>query len=199
MYKFIETTPIHRPNPPEYATYSQYREILKVDFNKRCAYCNDSHKYRIRSFAIDHFVPRKPLNFETTIPSNQYDNLIYCCSYCNRAKWNKWPTNDENIENDGEIGFIKPTNEIYKTLFFRNSNGRIIPIENNKLALYLKDELMLWHPIHSLMWKFEKLLSLNTQVKAKIGTTNSEELKELHYKLMDEILVVMENIFENND
>src|SRR5665647_1039240 len=100
MYKFIEVTPKHRDNPPVYKNYSQYREILKVDFNFRCAYCNDHHGYRITSFAIDHFVPRTPDGFTSTIPHNQFDNLIYSCSYCNRAKWNKWPTNDQLTHND---------------------------------------------------------------------------------------------------
>lgn len=199
MYTFIEKTPKHRLNPPTYAKYSQYKDILIVDFGKRCAYCNDTNKYRVRSFAIDHFIPQKPLNFKPKTPQNQYDNLIYCCSYCNRAKWNKWPTNNETIENDGNIGFMKPTNDEYKNLFFRNSNGRIIPIENNNLSLHLKDELMLWHPIHSLMWRIEKLIILNNKVRKKIELTGNQELKDLHYILKDEIIDIFETIFELND
>lgn len=199
MYTFIEVTPKHRPNPPTYATYPQYKDYLIVDFKKRCAYCNDTNKYRVRSFAIDHFIPQKPLNFTPKTPANQYDNLIYCCSYCNRAKWNKWPTDDEAIENDGNVGFVKPTKDEYKDLFFRNANGRIIPIENNNLSLYLKDELMLWHPIHSLMWRIEKLIILNKKVKEKIELTGNKELKDLHYILKDEIIDIFENIFELND
>jgi len=199
MYNFKEETPKHRKNPPIYATYSQYKDILRIDFNHRCAYCDDNHKYRVRSFAIDHFVPCTPKNFTPTIPKNKYENLIYSCSYCNRAKWDKWPTNDENIENDGLVGFVKPTNDNYKNLFFRNSNGRIIPIDDNPLALYLKNELLLWHPIHSLMWKIEKLLKLNTEVKLKIEKTQNGELIKLHYQLQGEIIGIFENIFETND
>ena len=125
MYDFIKETPKHRDNPPIYASYSQYRDILLVDFKKRCAYCNDNHNYRIRSFAIDHFVPCTPKNFVPTIPKNRYDNLIYSCSYCNRAKWDKWPTNDENIPNQNNKGFVDPTLEIYDTHLYRTNSGSI--------------------------------------------------------------------------
>ncbi len=199
MYNFIKETPKHRTNPPIYATYSQYRDLLCIDFKKRCAYCNDNHNYRIRSFAIDHFVPCTPKNFTPTIPKNQYDNLIYSCSYCNRAKWDKWPTNDENIENDGSVGFLKPTNDNYKNLFFRNANGRIIPIAGNPLAVHLKDELMLWHPIHSLMWRIEKLMILEEKVDLKLKEINNQELSNIHNKITKEITDIFRQIFSTND
>jgi uncharacterized protein (TIGR02646 family) len=199
MYEFIEITPKHRPNPPVYANYAQYKNLLIEDFKKRCAYCNDLNKYRIKSFAIDHFIPQKPENFKPNLPPNQYDNLIYCCSYCNRAKWNKWPTNDESVENDGNVGFIKPTKDEYKSLFFRNSNGRIIPIENNNLAVYLKDELMLWHPIHSLMWRIEKLMDLEEKVDLKLKKIKNEELSSIHYEITKEITDIFRQIYSSND
>ena len=199
MYIFIEETPKHRANPPIYSTYSQYRDILSVDFKKRCAYCNDNHNYRIRSFAIDHFVPCTPQHFTPTIPKNKYDNLIYSCSYCNRAKWDKWPTNDENIENDGSVGFLKPTNDDYKNLFFRNPNGRIIPVAGNTLAIHLKDELMLWHPIHSLMWRIEKLMDLEVKVDLKLKEINNQELSIIHNKITKEITDIFRQIFSTND
>lgn len=199
MYNFIEETPKHRANPPIYATYSQYRDLLRIDFKRRCAYCNDNHNYRIRSFAIDHFVPCTPKNFTPTIPKNKYDNLIYSCSYCNRSKWDKWPTNDENMENDGSVGFLKPTNDNYKNLFFRNANGRIIPIAGNPLALHLKDELMLWHPIHSLMWKIEKLMDLEERVDLKLKEINNQDLSNIHNKITKEITDIFRQIFSTND
>ena len=175
------------------------QDILSVDFKKRCAYCNDNHNYRIRSFAIDHFVPCTPKNFTPTIPKNKYDNLIYSCSYCNRAKWDKWPTNDENIENDGSVGFLKPTNDDYKNLFFRNPNGRIIPVAGNTLAIHLKDELMLWHPIHSLMWRIEKLMDLEVKVDLKLKEINNQELSIIHNKITKEITDIFRQIFSTND
>jgi uncharacterized protein (TIGR02646 family) len=199
MYSFIEVTPVHRTNAPTYAKYTQYRNLLKEDFKKRCAYCNDLDKYRIRSFAIDHFVPRTPLNFVTTIPANKYDNLIYCCSFCNRAKWNKWPTNEESRENDGNIGFMKPTNEDYKNLFFRNYSGRIIPKANSNLALHLKNELLLWHPIHSLMWRIEKLMALEEQISQKLQKIDNDEIKSIHYRITKEITDISRKIFDTND
>jgi hypothetical protein len=199
MYDFIKETPKHRLNPPIYATYSQYRDLLRADFKKRCAYCNDNHRYRIRSFTIDHFVPCKPKKFTHSIPKNKYENLIYSCSYCNRAKWNKWPTNDEAIENDGNVGFVKPTKDEYKNLFFRNVSGRIIPITDNPLALHLKNELMLWHPIHSLMWRIEKLMDLEEKVDIKLKKINNAELLNIHNKITKEITDIFRQIFSTND
>lgn len=201
MYDFIEETPTHRNNPPTYASYTQYRDLLKDDFKKRCAYCNDSHSYRVRSFAIDHFVPQKPKNFITTIPSNKYDNLIYSCSYCNRAKWNKWPTDDEKKDNDGKVGFVKPTDKTYKKMFFRNASGRIIPEKGDTmdLAIHIKDELMLWHPIHSLMWKIEKLMDLEEKIDKKLKEIKNEELSKIHNLITKEITDISRKIFSSND
>ena len=198
-YPFVEKTPTHRLNPPVYASYSQYRNLLISDFNKRCAYCNDSHRYRIRSFAIDHFVPKIPENCISTIPHNKYDNLIYSCPYCNRAKWNKWPTNDDSVHNNGIIGFVKPTDPIYKSMFIRSREGRIIPIENNSLAIYIKNELMLWNPIHSLMWKIEKLMNLDLKVRLKLSEINNEELLRLHYMITNEVTSIFRFITDFND
>ncbi|KAF2082011.1 HNH endonuclease [Flavobacterium sharifuzzamanii] len=199
MYTFIDVTPAHRADAPVYAKYTQYKKILKEDFKRRCAYCHDLDNYRIRSFAIDHFVPRKPINFVTTIPPNKYENLIYSCSYCNRAKWNKWPTDKEDEENNGSIGFIKPTNTAYKDLFFRNPNGRIIPVANNILAVHIKDELLLWHPIHSLMWRIEKLMKLEEKVRSKLQAINNDELNAIHHRITTEITDIARMIFHTND
>jgi hypothetical protein len=43
------------------------------------------------NFQIDHFRPRKL--FPELI--NEYDNLCYACHFCNRAKWETWPSNEQ--------------------------------------------------------------------------------------------------------
>lgn len=199
MIDFYSETPKHRLTFPTYARYSQYKTILREDFKKRCAYCCDLDKYRISNFAIDHFVPRNPDGCISNIPDNQYDNLIYSCSYCNRAKWNKWPTLDIAIENDGIQGFLKPTNDEYKNLFYRTDKGKIVPRNNNPLGRYIWDELKLWFPIHSLMWRIERLMELDKRIRIQLKKDNNDELKNVHYEITDEITLICSEIFENNE
>ncbi len=199
MYEFRTKTPAHSPSVPKYSSYSQYRTILRDDFNKRCAYCDDTEQYRIRSFAIDHFIPQTPKNFVPVTKSNEYTNLIYACSYCNRAKWDKWPTDDENYPNNGSIGFVKPTDKAYDKLFYRNPYGRIIPVQDNDLAIYIKNELLLWHPIHALMWKIEKLMALEKQVGERLEEKHNDELCKMHYEITKQITKIFRDIFLNND
>jgi uncharacterized protein (TIGR02646 family) len=196
MYKFRLKTPCHRSSYPSYANYSQYRSILKEDFNDRCAYCDDTEKYSKRSFAIDHFIPQTPKNFVPATKSNYYENLIYSCSYCNRAKWDKWPTDDENKPNNGTIGFVKPTSDDYDNLFFRNPQGRIIPVEGNVLAIHIKNELFLWLPVHALMWRIEKLMDLEEKVDAKLKLKDNKELMEMHNQINKQIVDVFREIFK---
>lgn len=67
------------------ANYNAYKTFLAEDFNHRCGYtdCSDYWFGGKRTFQIDHFKP------ESKYPElkNEYSNLVYCCSYVNRAKW----------------------------------------------------------------------------------------------------------------
>lgn len=199
MHEFKESIPkFHRDDYPIYSHYSMYRTILKDDFDNRCAYCHDTEKYSIRSFAIDHFVPQKPKYFIPSIKPNDYNNLIYSCSYCNRAKWDKWPTNIESEPNNGLIGFVKPTEKRYTKLFYRNLKGRIIPNTGVDFALakHIKDELLLWHPIHSLMWKIEKLMDLEEKVDSKLKEIHNDDLSKMHSQITKQITDVFREIFK---
>ncbi|KNB62256.1 HNH endonuclease [Chryseobacterium sp. Hurlbut01] len=197
--EFYSTTHSHRDKYPVYAKYSQYKKILREDFNKRCGYCCDLDKYKISYYAIDHYVPRNPEGCISTIPDTQYENLIYCCSYCNRAKWNKWPTFDTNIENDGKVGFVKPTNPLYRTLFSRTAGGKILPIKNNPLSNYIWKELNLSLPIHALMWRIERLMILEEKISMKLQNGKDEELEKQHYQITKETTKIFRDIFDTND
>ncbi|MCT4327740.1 HNH endonuclease [Elizabethkingia anophelis] len=196
---YFEDAPKHRDTYPQYATYNQYRPILREDFNKRCAYCRDLDQYKISNFSIDHYVPRNPKGCVSTIPDNQYDNLIYACSYCNRAKWNKWPTMDTSIENDGNIGFLKPTSNEYRNLFYRTRDGKIFPKPDTPLASYIWEELKLWFPIHSLMWRIEKLMELDDKINKRLESSPNDELEKIHYEITKAIVKICKDIFKHND
>lgn len=192
-------TPKHQIDRKECENYSSYLKTLKRDFNKRCGYCNDLDSHKIRSFTIDHFVPQNPKDFTHNIKPNNYFNLIYSCNYCNSAKSNKFPTKNPNIHNDGKIGFIKPTEDLYNNLFWRDGSGSIYPSEGNMLASHIVNELNLRNPIHSLMWRFERILALEEAVRVKLETNNDNDLIKLHYNLMSEVIEIVKYIFSTND
>lgn len=145
--KFRDNTPLRRTNQRKYTNYRAYKPSLKVDFCSRCGYCDDSDRFSDVPFHIDHFVPRDILK---TIAENDYSNLVYACSRCNRAKWNKWPTCDENIHNNGKEGFIDPCNPEYDQQFERNERGEIIP--TSQLGDWMWKELDLGNAAHRIIW-----------------------------------------------
>lgn len=204
MYTFRQLTPKRRANRDECKNYNSYHKTLREDFNKRCGYCDDLDKLRIRSFTIDHFIPQNPNGFSHTVSSNYYYNLVYSCRYCNSSKTNKWPTKDPAKHNNGLEGFVEPTTEEYTKLFQRSVVGKIIPIDpGNDLANYIIEELKLWLPIHEKMWKLEKIKSLHIQIKDKLNNIADSDLKSqlerLHYLILKELLDIQESIFVENE
>jgi hypothetical protein len=203
MYSFRDVTPKRRENRDECELYTSYRKTLREDFLYRCGYCNDSDKFRIRSFTIDHFVPQNPKGFTHSIQPNYYYNLVYSCRYCNSSKTNKWPSLDSTIHNDGSIGFVEPTHSDYTNMYKRDGDGKIIPNDaNNLLAKHIIDELNLWLPIHQLMWKLERIVKLELETKEKLEQIQDEDLKkgmqEIHYSILKELQNIQENIFAEN-
>lgn len=203
MPEFRDFTPQRRQNRDVCTHYRSYQKTLREDFKKRCGYCNDIDKQRIRSYTIDHFVPQNPKDFTHNIASNDYYNLVYACHYCNSAKSNKWPTLDANVPNDGIVGFIEPTEIEYAQIFSRTSSGKIVPKEPSALADYIIEHLELWYPIHERMWKLEKVLGLHHEIQDRLRkTTNAalqQILKEAHYEILIEIVEIQSSVFVEND
>lgn len=165
--KFRDRTPSRRIGQRKYADYHAYREPLKADFHACCGYCNDSERFSDVPYQIDHFVPKDAMK---TIADNDYDNLVYACRRCNRAKWNKWPSGDENIHNDGVIGFVDPCDPEYDRQFERNDRGEIIP--TTLLGSWMWKELDLGNAAHRIVWMLSQIrdeidaISQNTQASA---------------------------------
>ena len=61
MIKFRNKKPTRTSPKKILKDYKQYREQLSLDFNHRCAYCDDYDNIRNSSFEIDHFIPQKYL------------------------------------------------------------------------------------------------------------------------------------------
>lgn len=196
MPKFREKVPKHRRNRKPCKHYSSYKKTLGEDFYLRCGYCNDLDKNRIRSYVIDHFVPQKPDGFIHNIPANRYKNLVYACSWCNRAKSNIWPTKNAKLHNDGKVGFILPTTKAYSDLFERDLNGTITLKNNTPLAKYIYDTLNLGLPLHSLNWKFERMLLQEDKLKVLYNTSKDAAIKKEIDDLRNLRLTIMDTILE---
>lgn len=200
---FRNITPARRLNRKVCEKYSSYLKTLRSDFSFRCGYCNDADRFRIRSFTIDHFVPRNPSGWTHSILDNHYYNLVYSCRHCNSAKTNKWPTEDATIHHNGIIGFIDPCEGSYSDLFERKDSGQIVAQDpTNPLAAWILIELNLWFPIHERMWKLEKIKTESERLKSLLSNMNDGTLKEsiqkVHYEILQNLDEVQSAIFMEN-
>lgn len=88
------TKRIRKHNPEPVNHYSEYRELLREDFEHSCAYCNitETEVGNLSLFHIDHYRPQKNKlfpNFKAL--EKTYSNLYYSCFDCNKHKSNFWP------------------------------------------------------------------------------------------------------------
>lgn len=79
-------------NIPVFTNYRSYKPYLRIDFARRCAYCEttEASGSGITAFGVDHFRPRKLFPELDCV----YPNLYYCCNDCNRYKGAAWPHYD---------------------------------------------------------------------------------------------------------
>lgn len=97
-YKNFRDFRIKRTCNETFDNYEKYKPYLAKDFHNRCAYCNTKEDTLIGAdFAVDHYVPRKifediDMGFETN-----YDNLMYACPKCNRAKSSKYERRQKEL------------------------------------------------------------------------------------------------------
>ena len=101
-YPFRTITPA-RTYTGHRTDYHDYKDKLADDFNHRCGYtdCQDHWFGGSRTFQIDHLRPWSKYPNEKT----DYRNLVYCCSYVNRAKWDDdSPNYLDPCDNDYNIG-----------------------------------------------------------------------------------------------
>ncbi len=102
-----------RPNPPIYTDYRAYKPLLREDFKHLCAYCllhegQEGLGGGYQSFQIDHFRPVKVFPDLIAV----YNNLCYACRWCNRAKWQTWPSEEQEAS---QYRFVDPCAEdLYK-------------------------------------------------------------------------------------
>lgn len=141
IYPFRKQTPVRSLNK-NHTDYHQYKESLAQDFHHRCGYtdCSDHWFGGIRSFQIDHFLPVSKYPER----KSDYNNLVYCCSYVNRAKWN-----------DDNPLFLDPCIHDYNEHFGRNKEGFIFGKTEN--GQYMVNKLQLSLARYAIIWNLDQL------------------------------------------
>lgn len=145
-----------RSRPAQSRSYRAYKAQLQQDFRKRCGYCDDSDTYvggRAGSH-IDHFAPK------SRFPAleNEYENLVYACPFCNRAKSNKWVGGDAAVPNDGTRGFVDPCGPELDGHLERSQHGAIVG--TTPLGRYLVGNLDLRLARHQYIWQMGRMETL---------------------------------------
>lgn len=192
MTVFREHTPKRRENKKNVAKYQDHKANLKEDFQNRCGYCNDIDTWRNIWFEIDHFVPKPQL---LKISEKDYSNLVYSCRSCNNAKRSKWPTNDEQIHNQKNKGFIDPCDDKYNEHFDRNAEGQIT--YNNDLGEWMYNALKLYKPQHEIIWKIDKLdLMINEIKQMQVTNLNNTDLIDNLIKVYDNFYKYLHQLYD---
>jgi hypothetical protein len=69
-------------------TDDERRAEVRIHYDERCGYCGVHETEAATELEIDHFQPRSAGG------SDAIDNLVYCCTTCNRFKGDFWPKSD---------------------------------------------------------------------------------------------------------
>lgn len=166
--------------------YRDYKEELRADFGSRCGYCDAFDEYfgGAPGSHIDHFAPKSKFpKLETT-----YDNLVYSCPFCNRAKSNKWIGNDHSVPNNGSRGFVDPCSTEFDQHLARDETGGIVPL--TPLGEYMVSNLNMRLIRHRFIWQAQRL----DQLAEKL-----EELRPVvknNHPLYSELLESLADIFQ---
>lgn len=180
MQVFRDHTPKRRNIVRDVQTHRDHKDDLKIDFLSRCGYCNSSDSWKITYFEVDHFIPEAILTKKT---ATDYSNLVYSCRSCNNAKRKKWPTNDENVSNRNNEGFVDPCDDDYRKQFVRKDNGEIL--FNTRLGEWMYYALKLHKPQHQVIWNLEQLEPIVAEIKAIASLVDiPEQIKDMIIKVL---------------
>lgn len=168
---------IHRNCDKEYKDYHDYRPYLQKDFAHRCCYCNlHEDTIGVLSFQIDHFIPRKEFEGKRDELKTQYDNLMFTCPKCNRAKSNQYEGDITTPEIENRL-FYNPDLVDYNLIFYRDELGGIASDDPKGRAMI--NQLKLYRPIHNYAWILEKYDDLIKRLDKKIETVTGESKQRL--------------------
>lgn len=185
-------TPIRRSITRVVKTWGDHKSDLKIDFDSHCAYCGSFDGYRNTYYEVDHFVPKSFFEPLGNIGLTQYDNLVYSCRFCNRNKWDKWPSQSETIYSINNEGFVDPCTPDYDKHLYRTRDGAIMwitPLGKWMHSTAFKfDERergikLLWN-LNRLRLVMKRLISIrnNYEEESKEYISINEKLKEYSLK-----------------
>jgi len=166
---FRNTTPERKYSGRELVDYRGYKDILANDFKSRCGYtsCLDFWFGGKTNFQIDHIKPKsKYPELERT-----YNNLVYSCSYVNRAK-----SDDDGI-------YLDPVDVDYNLHFYRDKLGNIYPREDSAAAKYMYIKLKLYLKRYSIIWMLDELEQRMFQLQEIIEESDNLKAKELFIQI----------------
>jgi uncharacterized protein (TIGR02646 family) len=134
----------HTPPP---ATFSAYRDCLRLEFEFTCAYCLSTEREAAEGeeyggFEIEHFKPKGRDEFRKL--RHVYSNLLWSCHACNRAKRDKWPSKKERA-----LGyrFVDPSKEaLGHSLTLQGA--QVQAVNASAAGTYMIDEIRLNSPVH---------------------------------------------------
>lgn len=177
----------------EYKDFHRYRPYLKEDFLGICGYCGKDSSIIKEQFEIDHFVPQDIDGSREC----DYKNLVFSCKKCNRAKWNKWPTNDPNKSNDGKEGFVDPASEEYDTHMKRDKDGNIYG--DTDVGIYMCKELNFdIRPISS-VWRAMELSYKEELLAQKIKEEKSLDNLSEYYEVNELLKQILKFLFDGGN
>lgn len=90
-----------RNNPPVVTKYTEFKPLLREDFEHRCVYCG-IHENELggpRLFAVEHLKPKGKF----PLLRLDYTNTLYACGICNSYKGEDWPSNNPLADGKGYI------------------------------------------------------------------------------------------------
>jgi uncharacterized protein (TIGR02646 family) len=129
---------VRKQRPPALTDYKKYKPYLRIDFDRRCAYC---HIPELRygtpgNYAVDHFRPKSRVEFRNLIC--RYSNLFYTCRDCNLYKGPTWPSRAERSRG---LRFLDPCAVDLATQWTICGDGALTP--KNAAAQYMIEQLRL--------------------------------------------------------
>lgn len=181
MAAFRDYTPKRREITTVVAKYNDHKKDLRIDFKMRCGYCNSPDTWKLTYYEIDHFIPEGILTIKTL---TDYSNLVYACRSCNNSKRKKWPTNDENVHNLNDEGWVDPCDDLYNSNFSRLANGRIKA--ETLLGQWMYNALQLHKPQHEIIFNIEQLDLLIKELKVEAQKNKNEKINEMLLKTYGE-------------
>ena len=179
VYPFRTYTPI-RTCKRAFADYHAYKSYLEADFCKKCGYTGCSQMWfgGRRTFQIDHLKP------ESKYPQlvNDYGNLVYCCSYVNRAKWD-----------DDSPNYLDPCDVDYNIHFERDGNGYIKG--KTIQGKYMVEHMHLNLFRYAIIWNLDRLTERIKKLEKIDNLT--QEIKDIKLEVLQEYYKYTQYLAEN--